>query len=836
MTRSSSKYFTGEEQMVAPPNSIPIRFDVKGNSAVVSWSPSRVLEEWKTKHLYEIAFTSDDDLAILFGDIDVKATENFDKLNDQYKDAIVEFLGGHQFALASASCSKTGKISWRFYVPDMVGTASAQKEWAENVNKQEGLKLPDGTPITLDLAVYHKGRKMRMLHAWKQVKDEEGNLIDDVARWEKRPLKLVLGDENDTMLHRISENAEQMPSAKKKVLAYDDFNIIRRLVLECLTDARAKEYITWRNTIWAIKSVESTARALELAHDFSKKANYNAKAVEKTWREGKDKITSGSIHYWARNDNPVKYADIVARVPVEFLEKNINEGDIGLARIFAKVYEDIVVSVPSTRRCYWGYDYLTGLWSEHKDDYIITLFTSNMRSILTPLAIKLTNDLKDIQDSDEGKALRKKINNVLVLISSMCMTKTATKCLSQISVVMNVGEEWTLCLNSKRDLLPVANGVLELRTGILRPYEMDDYFTNKLAVSYTEAPTDKQERFFNDVLHGEQDAIDYTQFFLGYSLTGETSLQKALILEGSEDGANAKSVLMECMLSVLGKTYYSTLNRKAMALTDGQNNDSLYGARFSRVVCVPEMNKNGNNLDEGLIKNITGDDEIDVSAKFKSNITFHPQFKVFMPLNEMFPIPANSGAVWRRLIVMPFKVRFLSIDNPDWDDELAEQKWIIKRDDKFAKDLKADKEGWLNWLVKGAIKYYANPEQEPPACLQKHLIQKQMENDTYLSFINNNYIITNNREDYIPVRDFASVFPNPEHDKEKAVERRISSAMKKLGVEKNTKDVHPIKRENLYDDKSGRWLWKNIEDTTLPAVKTKVWYGIRIKTDEEKEA
>jgi P4 family phage/plasmid primase-like protien len=458
-----------------------------------------------------------------------------------------------------------------------------------------------------------------------------------------------------------------------------------------------------------------------------------------------------------------------------------------------------------------------------------------MRDILYPLVIKLTSDYKSVADNDEGKILKKKIDVVLNLIKSCSNTKTASKCIPQISILLAKPENWAgETLNKARDILPVMNGVLELRTGNLRPYEMEDYLTYKIPIDYTpKAPVDNQIKFFNDVLHNDEEAIKYIHYFLGYCLTGETSLQKALILEGSEDGANGKSVLMDCMLAILGKDLYSTLNRKAITLTEGQNNDSLYDARFSRIVCIPEMNKNGNNIDEGLIKNITGDDEVNVSAKFKNNIRFHPQFKVCMPLNEMFAVPASSGAVWRRLIVMPFKVRFLSKDNPDWDDELADQKLILERDDKFAKELKADKEGWLNWLVQGSIKFYNNPDQEPPRSLQEHMIKIQEENDSYLSYINNAYKITGDKKDYILVNDMTKDYPNVEKDKEKVIQRRIGVAMKKLNIIKGTKDVYPTKRESSCE--GGRWLSKEIEDTSLPSTKMKVWFGLRKKTEEDRQ-
>lgn len=831
--------------------SIPVRFDCGGNSPKEVWSVEQVLEQWRRRHCYEIAFTSDEDLAVLFGDIDVETPadmteEAFAVLDEQHKTALETFIGGHTLALATASSYSARKISWRFYVPDLVGTAKAQKEWANEVVARQGIVLPDGTPIKLDLSVYHKGRKMRMLHAWKQTKDEDNNLIDDEDLWENRPLRLVVGDEKDTMLHRIRANAEQMPSSthtapqkkgkKQSSMTYDEFGIVRKLVLECLADFRAEDYGAWRNAIWAIKGTEDSDRALELAHDFSKKSSrYDFAGVERVWKDGNGKLSAGSIHYWARGDNPLLYATLTTRVPVEFLEENIHENDVGLARIFCRVYEDIVVSIPAAKRSYWAFNSNTGLWAEQSDDFIITLFTTNIKNVLTPLAVKLTKEFAD-DDNDEGKEAKKKINNVLTIIRSTTISKTASRCLPQINTLLMVGDDWTTThLNSKKDILPVENGVLELRTGLLRPYEMTDYLTTKVAVAYdASANTDLQDRFFNDVLHADTDAISYIQYFLGYCLSGETSLQKLLILEGSEDGANGKSVLMECMLSVLGKSLYTTMNRKALTNDVGQNNDSLYYARFARVVCVPELNKSGNNIDEGLIKNITGDEEINVSAKFKSNISFHPQFKVCIPLNEMFPIPSNSGAVWRRLIVMPFKVRFLSPDHHEWDDELVAQRLILPRDETFARALRADKAGWLAWLAKGASAFYKTPNAEPPRSLQQHLIKKQEENDTFLSYISANYKITDKKEDYIAVAQFAEVCPNPEREKDTVVARRIGVAMKKCGVSKGTRDVYPVRREHHTAD-DGAWSSRLVEDKEATPVKTKVWFGLRLKTAEERE-
>jgi P4 family phage/plasmid primase-like protien len=827
-----------------PPVAVPVRFDCAGNQPDAVLTPEKVVQQWKTKHLYEIAFTDENDLAVLFGDVDVEVKqditeEEFARLDEEHRLALTNFIGSHQFALASASSYPARKISWRFYVPDLVGTAKAQKDYAEAVNKDKGILLPDGTPVRLDLAVYHAGRKMRMLHAWKQTKDEDGKLETDKKKWENRPLRLVVGAEQDTILHKVRDNAERMVSRRtEKVvpLHHDDFDLVRKLVLECFAEDRANEYISWAKSIWAIKSVENTARGLELAHDFSKRSyKYNWKAVEECWKQGQDKITGGSIHYWARADNPVRYAELTARLPIEFLEKNIHEGDEGLANIFVKAYEDTIVALSGARKQFYAFNSKTGLWDEVCPEHIITLFTGTMKTILTPVAVKLAGEYKDVADSEEGKVLKKKMENTLNLIKQMTMTKTATKCSPQIFTKLLKEKEWCERLNSKKDILPVANGVLDLRTGQLRPYELEDYLTYKLDVEYSPtADTSKQDKFFADVLHKDKDAMSFAQYFLGYCLTGETNRQQFLVLEGSPEGANAKSHLISCLTGVFGRML-STASRQAFTKKEGDNNDSLYDARFSRVVVVPELNKTVS-LDEGMIKHFTGDDTINVSAKYKNNITFVPQFKVLMPLNDMFPVPAEAGAMWRRILLIQFKVRFLNKENPEWDDEMAEQGWMLEKDEKFANDLKADTTGWLAWLVKGAMEYYKNPTLEAPKTLQQHIYSKQEENDPHLRFVRKTYAITGDDKDIVPVAELSSGYSRPQNEDEKTTARRISAVMKKLKVRKGVRDLYPRRTERGYNGETGQWDNKEVEDKSVKAKATKVWIGLRKKTEEEVEA
>ena len=814
---------------------VPLRFDVAGNEPTEQWTGDKVMAEWKRKDCYEIVFRDNAEEVLVFGDIDRKTdpamtAEAFQELDSEYRKALERFLDGRPYALATASDHAFNKISWRYYRLDIKGCLSAQKAFAERVNELELIKLSTGEVVCVDVGVYTPNRKMRMLYARKQTKTISG-LEKDRSKWEKRPLVLVHGAEADTIIHNV-RHAESLPVPPKPParapictpLPHKDFEEVRTLVLDVLPTSEADDRTRWRNILWAIKGTENSARGRELAHEFSRRsAKYDAKAVDRMWNEGSGAITAGTIHYRARASNPVAYAQTTSKVSVDFLDAELKNGDIGKAKIFAEHFRDVLVAVPTaTKRTYYLFKDSTGLWSEVADDAVITLFTSEMKHILKPLAVKMTADHTQCADSSEGKEQRKNISALLMIIEMTTKTKSARDCLPQIHTCLLADAQWaTKTLNQKRDILPVANGVLELHTATLRPYEREDYLTHKLSVPYNpDADTSKQDKFFRDVLRAQQDEIEYIHYFLGYCLTGEITLQKILVLEGSLDGANGKSVLLDCLASVLG-SYLATINRKAFVESKSANNDSLYDAEFSRVACISEMNKNSD-IDEGLLKTITGNDTFNVSAKYKNAKTFVPQWKVVMPLNAMFTVPADSGALWRRFLIMPFAVRFLSRDHHDWEADEFKAGKIIEKDDDFVRELKSDREGWLAWLVKGAVSYYAAPTREPPASLQRHLVQKQAENDAHLRFVEDQYVQTGNISDSVPCPDVVRAYRQThddetlrEHERrlqnetKEATEKRIAAAMKRLKIKRSE---NPMSHEGQ---------------------KVRCWLGLRRKTAED---
>ncbi len=169
-------------------------------------------------------------------------------------------------------------------------------------------------------------------------------------------------------------------------------------------------------------------------------------------------------------------------------------------------------------------------------------------------------------------------------------------------------------------LLGVPNGVVDLRTGELRPGRREDRITMQTAVPYDpEATCPRWKQFLVEIFADDEELIGFVQRAVGYSITGITSEQCLLVLYGT--GANGKGTLTITLKFVLGdyawNMPFSTIEMRNRAAIP---NDlaALVGRRF---VMASETN-DGARLNEARVKALTGCDPI--TARF-----LHAEFFTF---------------------------------------------------------------------------------------------------------------------------------------------------------------------------------------------------------------
>jgi putative DNA primase/helicase len=248
--------------------------------------------------------------------------------------------------------------------------------------------------------------------------------------------------------------------------------------------------------------------------------------------------------------------------------------------------------------------------------------------------------------------------------------------------------------------LVVANGVVDLRTGKLRPHSRAHYATRLAPVAYDPAAVCPAfERFLGEVLQGDVDLIEYVQRAIGYSLTADTSEQVLFVLHGR--GANGKSTLVETIRALLGDEYSVQAPSELLLHVDrpsGGPNPALVHLRGMRFAAAVETGE-GRRLNETLVKTITGQDTVAARQLYQPIIHFRPSAKLWLATNHRPEIKGNDEAIWRRIRLIPFTYTVP-----------AERRNHGLRD-----QLLAELPGILAWAVRGGTAWYTDGLGHPPA-------------------------------------------------------------------------------------------------------------------------
>ncbi|WP_170162039.1 DNA primase family protein [Paracoccus siganidrum] len=276
---------------------------------------------------------------------------------------------------------------------------------------------------------------------------------------------------------------------------------------------------------------------------------------------------------------------------------------------------------------------------------------------------------------------------------------------------------------------------------VLLDHARDHLITKMMPVPYD---PDAQAPLFHKTINRilpDKGVREFVQRWFGLNMTALTGEQKLCFFHGG--GGNGKSLLVDLIARIMGD-YASTAKIESLTGRNRRGGGDatpdlipLVGARMVRA-SEPEE---GEKLQEGLIKELTGGEPILVRALQKDFFEIKPFFKLTISGNHKPDIRGLDDGIWRRVLLVPFDVQ---IPKAERDQNLGAKLW-------------EERSGILNWMIEGLIAYLEGGLQEPAAVLDATREYRE-QSDPIGMFLETACVVTGDPADSLFTKDLVQAF------------------------------------------------------------------------------
>jgi len=511
------------------------------------------------------------------------------------------------------------------------------------------------------------------------------------------------------------------------------------------------------NTCWlkicrAIKDWNDTHIGFQKLHNFSKLTpNYDVKKWIKGGQSEKD---------WSSCDTMTVNVGYIVNLYHEFREKfppsSLIQASNYQEELLLKIMDtfelnhlqisQLFLTFPSFKNRYkycnltdnWYEVLEDNLWIKRKKIYITKFIQDEFLPFLQTVIQKTT-------DKDALKILFKLRDKVGFVDFQSGIFKNATPYLQE--------NDFFTKLDRNVNLLSFENGVFDMSTKSFRPREYDDFISLSTQTNYTQDIPQDAKEFFEKFIRTicmthtqEQNNTQKNEIYTFFCkimclfLFGSNVSNSVVIFTG--EGGNGKSRLFKLHTLGLGQyirklepTYFTSVK------TANHGTSPLSACQGLRLVYTSEPDDT-QKLQGPLIKDISGNEPMNVRALYKNDFQLFVQFVLYFQTNNM-PLISNSGdenSLLRRLIIFDFPNIFKNKE--DCDEENPSNR--VKQD-KLDLEIEKYSEYWASYLVQMFVTYHGTvyPEKNltPFLASSKFLVKEYLgESNTVLTFIEQHYI------------------------------------------------------------------------------------------------
>lgn len=201
------------------------------------------------------------------------------------------------------------------------------------------------------------------------------------------------------------------------------------------------------------------------------------------------------------------------------------------------------------------------------------------------------------------------------------------------------------------NIIAFENGLYNLVDDSFEPFTHEHIITNKIRWQYNpEAYSEIADDVLNRIACEDKQIRMLLEEAIGYCFYRRNELGKAVILTG--DKSNGKSTFLSMIQNLLGEENIASLDLKEL------------GDRFKTAELFGKLANIGDDIGDEFIPNpaifkklVTGD-RVSAERKGQNPFEFNNYAKMLFSANNIPRIKDKTGAVQRRLIIIPFEANF----------------------------------------------------------------------------------------------------------------------------------------------------------------------------------
>lgn len=523
-------------------------------------------------------------------------------------------------------------------------------------------------------------------------------------------------------------------------------------IVDMLSYARSDSYEDWIRVGWALRNTD--VGLLPVWIKFSKLSKkFVPGECERKWynmrdpSSSKSRLTIASLCMWAQEDNPEEYDLFKKDDYLRILKKNTEINSYGVAKaLHAKYYDSyICANIGSGEKDIW-YEFKDHRWKkipkahtlivkmseEFADEYLRLVKETIDKTIGLP-----KNDIRELLDKERQK---------YQTISEKLRHTGFKKQVLEEAKYLFYNPNFMDYLDESTNLIGFENGVLDLETMKFRDGSPDDYISLSTKVDYVpwneKHPIAKKIRQFLKEILPIDSVREYFLTVLSTCLSGENKEEKFYIESGT--GSNGKSLVFAIVREALGEYYISCPVQMLTKKRNASNQASPELAMLKGKRCgIYQEPDNGEKLNVGLLKELTGNDVMMVRGLYSEPIQLKFQLKFFLQCNDLPNVPSQDGGTWRRIRLIAFISKFIEQPNPN-------KKHQYKIDYNLKNEIKKWGEMFASLLVMYYGKYVENKFSiYEPSEVTKATDAYKAKNDFMEEYFRDKLVNTDNDKDCI---------------------------------------------------------------------------------------